>query len=514
VPTTVVKSVGTSSRDYALLASWEAAAPTDLTLTRSSVTVTGSTSSTIMLDALASSTADFYVGHAVWADARPAEKRLITAYDGTTKVATIGILNGSSATWDNIPAVEAYTIDSTIWRGECYNDTEFTSTSALLVDISGSTASSSCYKELTAAAGQSFSDNTNVQTNALRYNQTNGVGLYSSASYTDTANLGETFARISKLQFYNHRSNGGTALRINASAALVDKCICESTLGAMVAYSGSTQTVISNSLLVTRSTGGYAASFSQNISVYNCTLIVSVGIGAGTFTTNYGGIILKNCALFNCSVVKGGAGSATFTTCYTDVASPPTGCTTVAYDTSTGSGFQNITDATRDFRIKSTSGLIDVGTTDATNAPIDIAGTARPSGASYDIGAWEYLSPYTQPNADIAVNYWAASSGVSLYAMVDEPVASDSDYITSPLLDGDQQPAIMSLNPALAAGSYTIHARADQTGSGRQLRVTLLDASGNSVGSSSWQSVTGSFATYDLSVTTTGTATRVKLEAQ
>lgn len=52
---------------------------------------------------------------------------------------------------------------------------------------------------------------------------------------------------------------------------------------------------------------------------------------------------------------------------------------------------------------------MDVGTTDATNAANDIAGTARPSGSSYDVGAWEYVSaggsPYTltADTANIAI---------------------------------------------------------------------------------------------------------------
>jgi hypothetical protein len=55
-----------------------------------------------------------------------------------------------------------------------------------------------------------------------------------------------------------------------------------------------------------------------------------------------------------------------------------------------GSEFENVNDATRDFRLKSGASQINTGTTDATNAPTDIVGTARPQGGSYDVGVWEF----------------------------------------------------------------------------------------------------------------------------
>jgi hypothetical protein len=85
------------------------------------------------------------------------------------------------------------------------------------------------------------------------------------------------------------------------------------------------------------------------------------------------------------------AGSATFnhTTGYSDI-SGTTGVTQTTY----GDAFQNVNDATRDFRLKTGSALINNGTTDATNAPIDIAGTARPDGAAYDVGCWELVTAF------------------------------------------------------------------------------------------------------------------------
>jgi hypothetical protein len=106
----------------------------------------------------------------------------------------------------------------------------------------------------------------------------------------------------------------------------------------------------------------------------------------------YGTRSFINCAFLGCSnlVDPTSGGTFNFTNCYTDDASPPSGCSTIALDTSTGSGFENITVGTHDLRIKSTSALKNSGT--STGAPsADIMGTSRPQGASYDVGVWEYL---------------------------------------------------------------------------------------------------------------------------
>jgi hypothetical protein len=46
------------------------------------------------------------------------------------------------------------------------------------------------------------------------------------------------------------------------------------------------------------------------------------------------------------------------------------------------------------------------------------------------------------------------------------------------------------------------------------VRANLLNSSNVSQGVSSWQTLTSSPTTYTLSVTTTGTATRVRIEVQ
>jgi hypothetical protein len=94
---------------------------------------------------------------------------------------------------------------------------------------------------------------------------------------------------------------------------------------------------------------------------------------------------------------------------------------------------------------------------------------------------------------------------------LDEAIVDDADYAISPLLNSPT-PATMGLSASVPAGTYTVRVRGLRTEDVGQLRIHLLDGSNVSQGSSSWQALTGSYATYSLTVTTTGTATRIQIE--
>jgi hypothetical protein len=113
---------------------------------------------------------------------------------------------------------------------------------------------------------------------------------------------------------------------------------------------------------------------------------------------------------------------------------------------------------------------------------------------------------------DVTTTGWTATPSGDYYATLDEAVASDTDYITSPTL-GTGGPITMSIEP-VTAGTYDVQIRAAYSGSAGQVRANLLNSSNVSQGVSSWQTLTSSPTTYTLSVTTTGTATRVRIEVQ
>ena len=307
----------------------------------------------------------------------------------TTVTKTIGT-GGDYTTlqsWEDASPANLVTSDQ-IWRGECFNQ-EFFSSSATLLTVSGTTTDATRYKELTTYAGASFVDNASVQTNALRYNASNGAGIRNTYAWSPAVSLNESYFRISKLQI---SGSANAAFSSTASDGLVvDKCIFEASSTSVEPFKAYGTGTVKNSLFIQRSTNLVAA-LSNGTNAYNCTF-ARTGTGtASIIRGSYSTSTLKNCAFFGgATTLASGSSTRTYTTCYTDTASPPSGCTTVAYDTSTGSGFQNITDSTRDFRIKSGSALLDVGTTDTTNGPNDIAGTARPQGSAYDVGAWELV---------------------------------------------------------------------------------------------------------------------------
>jgi hypothetical protein len=125
------------------------------------------------------------------------------------------------------------------------------------------------------------------------------------------------------------------------------------------------------------------------------------------------------------------------------------------------------------------------------------------------------LSPSViRPNSDILTTNWTASAGTVLYDMIDEAVPDDNDYIISPDLTASPGPAVFGLNGTLPSGPIQIQLRAKRSYSSGQIRVVLQDGSGNTIGTSSWQTLTSSFTTYTLSVSTSGVVARARIEVQ
>lgn len=116
-----------------------------------------------------------------------------------------------------------------------------------------------------------------------------------------------------------------------------------------------------------------------------------------------------------------------------------------------------------------------------------------------------------RPSGDISTGGWTATPGGTLASCIDEVVANDSDYITSPNLT---TPAVLSLSTSLPAGSWDISVRAKYVLTNGQIRIRMLNSGGTDVGGSSWQVLTGSASTYTLSATTTAAADRFRIEVQ
>lgn len=272
--------------------------------------------------------------------------------------------------------------------GECYNDMEFFDVVQPLL-ISGRTTDSTHTITLTTATGQSFRDHANAQTNPLHYNQYAGVAIGAATGSDAVIKTSVNYVKFKNLQIKQYTASGGPSVEItggSANGCVVENCIIE-TMWTNTNLSGAT---IINSAIINKDISGtrigeawYASAF------YNCTIINPSNFSSRTrFFREYSvKPTFQNCAFYGASAITdNAAGGPTFTTCYTDIASPPSGCTTAAYNSTQ---FNN---TTSDWKITSGSALKNTGTTDSTNAPTDIVGTSRPQGAAYDVGAWEYIT--------------------------------------------------------------------------------------------------------------------------
>lgn len=140
------------------------------------------------------------------------------------------------------------------------------------------------------------------------------------------------------------------------------------------------------------SSGLYVGAAVASCAVYSCTIIgASYGIRIPASTT----VVAKNCYFHGGTSAVSNAGTLTTTTCATS--GTALDVDNIAHSTST---FTNVSAGSENYSLVSGSGLIGVGTdTSGDTAPLnfttDIVGTAR--GATWDIGAWEYVAAGGRP---------------------------------------------------------------------------------------------------------------------
>jgi hypothetical protein len=325
---------------------------------------------------------------------------------GTGSFITYGITTGNPAASDTVTGdtstatciLSSGTADfvGVVWQGQGQNQ-EFSGAGTQLT-VSGATSSSTAYSECTTAVGASFRDNVNVQTNALRYNSSNGCGITGSSVDALTVTTDEAYSRLVGMQV-SATGSGGRGVNVDNGGILVNHCIVEGLyVGAStligVFHAGGAFTC-TNTVIIQRASAAdhIVSTGTSSPSFYNCTIVAADDLATAPTSVFLSGasgtVTVQNCGLFagdSTKAIKAGSATFNFTTCYSDI-SGTSGVTQTTYS----SEFQNVNDTTRDFRLKTGAAQIDTGTTDATNAAIDIAKTNRPSGVAYDVGAWEFV---------------------------------------------------------------------------------------------------------------------------
>jgi hypothetical protein len=282
------------------------------------------------------------------------------------------------------------------WTFELYADAEFVSTSAYL--LSGITTDATRYVEIAAAAGQSFQDNANVRTNALRYNTANGVALRQTSNYVTMFDVRIDYLRMSRLQIYQ-QGGAGAVLSNNSidvtNATIADLIVeTENVGGAFAAIQTATST-LTNVLCYLRGNTGQGAfgRYNGGNTYYHCAAILDSNDSASGmgFRSNYATSTYYNCASFGFSTAAGNADSAS-RNCATDLASFGGGSghvTSVSFSSSTP-WTNAASGGSQDLSAVASASLAAAGLDTTATAPMDITGALRP--ATPTIGHWE-LSP-------------------------------------------------------------------------------------------------------------------------
>lgn len=296
--------------------------------------------------------------------------------------------------WYDTDVPPNLTTDGNARQGQCFNQEFVAGASARVLTISGNITNATNYIMLTTYTGASFRDNANVQTNALRYNASNGAGLRSTNAYFEVVKTNSVANCIfSNLQFQQTTSGGGliAALNCPGASSIIEDCILDAFTAPLV--TGGSGIIVRNMLAINRGTGSNGVTGSQSSTFVNCTIIRPSNVTAAGTGFNWVHVAPKlvNCAVFGFSNFGTGTVGAGSSNNCSDVSI--TGGSANQASKTYANQFQNSSSSTLDLRLKLGADCIDNGATDTTDLPAgdDIAKTVRPSGSAWDIGCWEYV---------------------------------------------------------------------------------------------------------------------------
>jgi hypothetical protein len=115
-----------------------------------------------------------------------------------------------------------------------------------------------------------------------------------------------------------------------------------------------------------------------------------------------------------------------------------------------------------------------------------------------------------RPNSDVVTTGWIPSVGGAVYATIDETAYDESDYARRAVSRASQ--LIEGLNASVSPGTQWVVLRLGLSSGVGEARVQLMDSSSVVVGSSAWQTIDATPATYRFSVVNTGGAARLGIE--
>jgi len=304
----------------------------------------------------------------------------------TTITKTIGSGGGrdysTPQTFENAVTLGLVAADEA-WVGECYNDSEFTAASTLLL-VSGQTTDATRFITFKCAAGQSFRDNANVRTNALFYNASNGVGWRITGSYTQCVRIETAYTVLDGLQISAPDATASRGIILAANDITVRNCIVYAR-DCLRDTGGLSGGIIVNCLLLSRSGAIYSNGGSGMVFEF-CTMARTASGGTAA-TISYATVVVENCAIFNFTTgfTAGTGGTLNGGHNCTDLASAPGSSNQVSKTYS--SQFEN---TASDFRAKAAgTDLAGNGTPATSYTTVDISALTRHATTPW-IGCWEY----------------------------------------------------------------------------------------------------------------------------
>lgn len=160
-----------------------------------------------------------------------------------------------------------------------------------------------------------------------------------------------------------------------------------------------------------------------------------------------------------------------------------------------------------------TTGALDCATDHLANFRVTVTDNNGPTVSNVVSLTVRSVTTISRPGADVTDNGWTASSGVDLFAMIDETTASTADYIESPALSASPVWTTIAMQYPLETGARIVDIELAVTSGTGTVKVRFVNDAGAVMGSAADQAVTTTPTIYSLPVTLTGPATRVEISA-
>lgn len=312
--------------------------------------------------------------------------------------------------------------------GECYNDSQFTTT--IKITIGGwSGGSPTNTVTLKCATGQSFRDNASVTSNALRYNQSNGVGLSGAVDYDTVLVVSSDNVVIDGLQIKSTSTacNGIVSNALGGTDRFtVQNCILQGTLrndnARCLEMEGANSVAQNNLFLVTSANGGGMNAVSGPAAT-DLTIVAGTSSGTG-LAQHYGTGVTKNVAVAGFAADYFGTAGGGSTNNATDQSSfGGTGFSTSGQVSLVpATEWQNVTPTTEDYRLKSSTSVKLLGHGATTGPGDDIAKQARV--APYTIGCWQAANNNLTISPSVGTLTFTGQAPVIIGALLVTPTVS------------------------------------------------------------------------------------------